>query len=182
MPSGRTHDSITLWSLPIVAGTTFGLTRNGNLTLLVSGGFLFSGLMFGPDLDIYSQQYKRWGWLRWIWLPYRKSLRHRSRLSHGLIVGTIGRILYLMLWMVLLGSLGILGVAIAQEFLGMDSNWQVSAQRHFSISSDWIGRSLSQYWMEWMALILGLELGAMSHSVSDWMGSAAKRWKKRRKR
>lgn len=182
MPSGRTHDSITLWTLPIVAGTTFGLTQSGNLTLLVSGGFLFSGLMFGPDLDIYSQQYKRWGWLRWIWLPYRKSMRHRSSLSHGFMVGTIGRILYLGLWIALLGSVGILGVAIAQELLGVNSSWQVMAHQQLSISTDWVGRSLKQYWMECIALVLGLELGAMSHSLSDWTGSAVKRWKKRRRR
>lgn len=72
MPSGRTHDSITLYALPIVAGVTFWQTGSSNVTLFVSGGFLFGGLMFSPDLDIYSIQYQRWGFLRWIWLPYQK--------------------------------------------------------------------------------------------------------------
>ena len=61
MPSGITHDRITLWTLPWIAGIGYGITHNGELTLILAGGFLFSGLMFGPDLDIHSIQYKRWG-------------------------------------------------------------------------------------------------------------------------
>lgn len=169
MPSGRTHDRITLWSLPVVAGLTFSQTQNGNITLLVCGGFLFGGLMFGPDLDIYSRQYQRWGWLRWIWLPYRKALRHRSFWSHGPIVGTTLRLLYLSVWV---GAVGLLGLAIAQ--------WQV--QLDWQATSRLVWRSLLQYSPELMALYLGLELGAMSHSLSDWLGSAYKRRKKPRKR
>ncbi len=52
MPSGRTHDRITMYALPFVAGFTLWQTRSSNATLLVAGGFLFGGLMFGPDLDI----------------------------------------------------------------------------------------------------------------------------------
>jgi uncharacterized metal-binding protein len=167
MPSGRTHDSITLWSLPFVAGLTFGQTQNSNLTLLVSGGFLFGGLMFGPDLDIYSCQYQRWGWLRWLWLPYQKSLRHRSWLSHGPLIGTAVRILYLSLWIVVLG---ILGVTIAKLFWGLQWSWDNFVKL--------ILRSLSQHYTECFALYIGLELGAMSHSLSDWTGSAYKRFKK----
>ena len=96
MPSGSTHDRITLWSLPWVVGLTLLLTRNGDLTLIVTVAFLFSGLMFGPDLDIYSVQFKRWGKLRWIWLPYQNLLRHRSIISHGLIIGTVVRVIYLL--------------------------------------------------------------------------------------
>src|SRR6476469_8723425 len=109
MPSGRTHDQITLWSLPLVAALTFGQTSSSNLTLLVSGSFLFGGLMFGPDLDIYSCQYQRWGWFKAIWLPYQKSLRHRSFLSHGPLIGTALRILYLAIWIAVLGMLELAG-------------------------------------------------------------------------
>ncbi len=35
MPSGKTHDRITLWSLPGIAGFTSILTRSGDLTLMV---------------------------------------------------------------------------------------------------------------------------------------------------
>jgi uncharacterized metal-binding protein len=168
MPSGRTHDRITLWGLPFVTGFTFGQTHSGNLTLLVSGGFLFSGLMFGPDLDLRSVQYKRWGCLRWLWIPYQKTMRHRSLLSHGPIIGTTVRVLYLASW------LGILGIALGMLTLlwGVGWSWQLLAQS--------ATRSLTQYSTEWFALYLGLELGAMSHAVSDWGGSAYKRAQKQR--
>ncbi|MBE9227085.1 metal-binding protein [Phormidium sp. LEGE 05292] len=166
MPSGRTHDRITLWILPVVAVLTFGQTQSGILTLLVSGGFLFGGLMFGPDLDIYSRQYQRWGFLRWIWIPYQKSLRHRSFLSHGPIIGTALRSLYLSLWIILLGGL----VIFIAELSGVETtDWKTSTKLALA--------SVSQHKAEGIALFLGLELGAMSHSLSDWGGSAVKRFK-----
>lgn len=165
MPSGRTHDRITLWGLPFVAGFTFGQTHSGDLTLIVSGAFLFSGLMFGPDLDINSIQYKRWGLLRWLWIPYQKTLRHRSLLSHGLIIGTTLRLLYLGTW---LGILSVFALGIAQLLWG--GEWR-------QLVVGVIERS-TEYTTEWIAVYLGLELGAMSHSLSDWSSSASKRFKK----
>ncbi|BAZ70335.1 MAG: metal-binding protein [Pelatocladus maniniholoensis HA4357-MV3] len=167
MPSGQTHDRITLWALPLVAGATFVQTKSGNLTLLVAGGFMFGGLMFGPDLDIYSRQYQRWGLLRWIWIPYQKSLRHRSFLSHGPIIGTTLRVIYLS------GVVGILVilVTVVAQMLG-NGDW--SRQ----ILSEIVKRSLLNHSLELLALLLGLELGAMSHSLSDWSNSAYKRVQK----
>ncbi|MFB2896969.1 metal-binding protein [Aerosakkonemataceae cyanobacterium BLCC-F50] len=171
MPSGRTHDRITLWILPVVAVLTFGLTQSGSLTLLVSGGFLFGGLMFGPDLDIYSRQFQRWGFLRWIWIPYQKSLRHRSFLSHGPIIGTALRSLYLSLWIIILGGLVIF---IADLFGVETSEWKTNTKLALS--------SVSEHKAEGIALFVGLELGAMSHSLSDWGGSAIKRFKSSKSR
>jgi len=168
MPSGQTHDRITLWGLPFVTGVTFEQTQSSKLTLLVAGAFLFSGLMFGPDLDLHSVQYKRWGLVRWIWIPYQKTLRHRSLLSHGPIIGTTLRILYLTTW---LGILGIFALGIAMvwgSFVGQ--NWQILIQS--------AARSLTHHSAEWLAIYFGLELGAMSHAVSDWGSSAYKRCKK----
>jgi uncharacterized metal-binding protein len=168
MPSGRTHDRITLWSLPLVAALTFGQTSSSNLTLLVSGSFLFGGLMFGPDLDIYSCQYQRWGWFKPIWLPYQKSLRHRSFLSHGPLIGTALRILYLAIWILVFG---VLGLVMAQKIGNLGWNWQDIV---FSY-----GRWIWEHHIEILAIYIGLELGAMSHYLSDWGGSAYKRLKKK---
>ncbi|AFY47045.1 uncharacterized metal-binding protein [Nostoc sp. PCC 7524] len=165
MPSGRTHDRITLWALPVVAGVTFWQTRSGNVTLLVAGGFMFGGLMFGPDLDIYSRQYQRWGVLRWIWLPYQKSLRHRSFLSHGPIIGTTLRVVYLSS---VLAIVAVMIWAVAEKLGNVSVSWQDVEET--------VGRSLFSYATEFLALFLGLELGAMSHSLSDWGGSAYKRF------
>ncbi|MBD6619665.1 metal-binding protein [Komarekiella sp. 'clone 1'] len=167
MPSGRTHDRITMYALPFVAGVTFWQTRSSNATLLVAGGFLFGGLMFGPDLDIYSVQFQRWGFLRWIWLPYQKSLRHRSFFSHGPIIGTTLRVLYLS---GLLAILAIVILAVAEKLWNIAFTWQ-----DLGVT---VGRSLTSYSTEYIALFLGFELGAMSHSLSDWGGSAYKRFQK----
>lgn len=182
MPSGRTHDSITLWGLPLVAAVTFERTRSASLTLLVSGGYLFSGLMFGPDLDTHSCQYKRWGLLRWIWLPYRRSMRHRSLLSHGPILGTVVRVLYLLGCLSMgLGAI-VLGSAIAHVALGEGEQWLAFTQQYSSQSLAWLGRSLLQHFPVWLALGIGLELGALSHTTSDWIGSFYKRQMKRYRR
>ena len=169
MPSGRTHDRITLWMLPFIVGLCYLITYNGELTLLFSGGFFFSGLMFGPDLDIYSIQFKRWGIFRYLWLPYQKLLHHRSFFSHGLIIGTMIRVIYLSLWLFVFG---IFIIAILQLIFGFDWNWQTFMFEQ----SDVI---FKKYQTETILLLLGLELGAMSHSFSDVLGSAIKKKKKR---
>ena len=161
MPSGRTHDRLIWWGLPLVISLAYAWTRQGGLTAITSVGYLFSGLMFGPDLDIHSIQYKRWGWFRWLWLPYRKLLRHRSYLSHGFLLGTLFRLLYVAAWGILILFISL---AIAR--------W-IQPQT----SPDWLtwGQSLTTFWhnygQESIALLVGLELGAMNHAVSDYLGS-----------
>lgn len=149
-----------------MVGGTYALTQNGNLTLLLSGSFLFAGLMFGPDLDLYSRQYQRWGFLRWIWIPYQKSLRHRSMLSHGPIIGTIVRSLYVLSWIVVLVSLLLL---VSQAAWDVTWDWQDIIQL--------VRPSFQHHYAELVAVFLGLELGAMSHYASDWGGSVYKRFK-----
>lgn len=164
MPSGRTHDRITLWTLPLIAGLSWGLTRQSGMTLWICAGFLLGGLMLGPDLDTVSLPYKRWGWLRWIWLPYRNNLRHRSPWSHSPIVGTTVRVVYLMLWLSLLSWVG---VAAINEVAQMGLSWE-------EVGGFW-GRLLRQYYRESIALFVGLELGAFSHYTADSLVSTYKR-------
>ncbi len=161
MPSGATHDRITWLSFPVVLGTTLLMTRNLGLGACVSGGFLFSGLMFGPDLDIHSIQFKRWGYLRWVWLPYQRKVRHRSWISHGPVIGTCIRVLYLASWLLLVVGAGV-GLAIALGWM----NWAdllllarnpTRTQQHLPAMG---------------ALFWGLELGALSHYASDSLSSA----------
>jgi uncharacterized metal-binding protein len=172
MPAGKTHDLITLWSLPCIVGFSYLLTRDGELTLMVAGAFLFSGLLFGPDLDIYSIQFKRWGKLRSIWLPYRSLFRHRSLFSHGFIIGTTLRLVYLLM---ILGAIAIFAVAVGQLIWGFNWNWQ-----HFTSKAvNWI---FKERFPQAIALFIGLELGSMSHSLADWIGSAVRKKRKRQKK
>ena len=169
MPSGITHDRITLWTLPWITLGTYILTSHGEVTLIMAGGFLFSGLMFGPDLDIYSLHYQRWGIFRGIWLPYRKIFRHRSIFSHGPILGTLVRVFYLLL---IVAFWAIFFVAIAQLFFGFEWNWQ-----KFVLQNLYLMRT--KYFTETLTLFLGLEFGAMSHYLPDLITTNYKRQQKR---
>ncbi len=165
MPSGRQHDRITWSSLPLVMGVSFFLTRSWDLVVITSVFFLFSALMFGPDLDIYSLQYKRWGPLRWLWEPYQRAMRHRSVLSHGFLVGTIVRLWYLLSFGIFCLLLVMLGYGIITK-----TNWDWSKIVQQSLSF-----IFKDHPKEIISSLIGLEVGAMSHSLSDWFGSAYKR-------
>lgn len=169
MSSGRTHDRITLWTLPLVVLVAFRITLNGWLTVVVCLGFLLGGWVLGPDLDIHSVQYKRWGWFRWIWLPYRGRVRHRSTWSHGPIIGTLVRVLYLSAWLTLGG---VLAITLLNQAGRTALSWgdMVRGLR-------W---GLQTYWPWWLALVVGLELGALSHYTADWLSSSLKRQRRRR--
>lgn len=55
------------------------------------------------------------------------------------------------------------------EYFGFVTDWRTVARLAAGLAIE--------YPTEWMALFIGLELGAMSHSLSDWGGSAYKRFK-----
>jgi uncharacterized metal-binding protein len=168
MPSGKNHDKITWLCLPVVSVTFLVSTRSLDLTLLASIGFIFSGLMFGPDLDIYSIQYQRWRFFKFIWLPYQKTFKHRSFFSHGFLIGTIIRIFYLSF---ILFILAFLFVAIAQLILNFSFHWQKSIINIYTIIKN-------EYWQQLLSLFIGLELGAMSHYMADNINSW---WKSKKK-
>lgn len=180
MPSGRTHDRITLWILPLVVGPTAWFTRSALLTVIIAVAYLIGGFMLGPDLDIRSVQYNRWGPIRWIWLPYQIALPHRSTFSHGPLIGTILRVIYLAVWIALFT------VVIT---LGMNAIWNAQLTGRTLIKT--FHTLFHDFLTEWIAILIGLELGAMSHYTSDIVGSflvksvfgrSSKRKKKSRKK
>ncbi|WP_008313158.1 metal-binding protein [Leptolyngbya sp. PCC 6406] len=170
MPSGRTHDRITWFCLPCVGVISFALTQHLGLATISAAGFLFGGLMFGPDLDVRSRQTNRWGHLGWIWRPYRGWLRHRSWLSHGPLAGTLGRLLYLGVWILIVT---LVGIEIANQSGQAAITW--------GDLGDALGHNLWKHRGVWLALVLGIETGAMSHSLSDWTVSWWKRTHRRAK-
>src|SRR5437868_1890322 len=97
MPSGRTHDLITIVTgaagAPALLNT--GLPDMGPTNAIVLlGTYLASGLLFSPDLDLHSAPYRRWRKLRWVWIPYQRLVPHRSWVSHSLLLGPVIRVLY----------------------------------------------------------------------------------------
>lgn len=96
MPNGKTHDIITAVSTPLVyLGSNNIFHHDQKINVIITVAFLFSSLMFNGDLDIDSRPYRRWSVLRFIWLPYRNIFEHRSIWTHGIIIGTIIRIIYI---------------------------------------------------------------------------------------
>jgi uncharacterized metal-binding protein len=94
MASGRSHDRATgLLALPF--GLLWWPLLGPPGTVVAAAAFLIGGLWLSPDLDTRSKATRRWGPLRLLWWPYRRSLPHRSLLSHSPVLGTAGRLLYL---------------------------------------------------------------------------------------
>ncbi|MDT4896139.1 MAG: hypothetical protein QOH25_1216 [Acidobacteriota bacterium] len=162
MPSGRTHDAITI----ILAAPTFvaawGLTGNSVLALLATGAMLFGGFMFGPDLDIQSRQYARWGVFRFLWLPYRMLFRHRSRWSHGIIFGTLIRVLYFTMVLALIVLAGVYLRAILAN--GPTPTFEEIVQAWRAIETS-VRQNTGEH-AAWAGLA-GLWWGAASHTLTD---------------
>jgi len=95
MPSGKTHDISSIALLPILLIGLYYLKLETLPIILIIIGYLFSSFMFNGDLDINSRPYNRWLWLRIIWLPYQGFFSHRSIWTHGIIIGTVVRLLYI---------------------------------------------------------------------------------------
>ena len=112
MASGKNHDLSTFFCSPLVFVGTLTATEDMVLSIGVTGTFLFGGLFLSPDLDCPSRPYHRWTILKFIWVPYQM-IPHRNFLSHGLIIGSLGRILYLGGWVFLIN-------ALVKHFSGID--------------------------------------------------------------
>lgn len=162
MPSGTSHDAITiLLSAPVAVGA-YAITRDLPTAVVAAIAFIFAGVMFGPDLDTKSKQYSRWGPLRLLWIPYRTVFRHRSRWSHGLIFGTLFRVVYF------LGAVTVITFAAYAAYSYIASGL-VPSSTTFVRGWEWIGSAAgSGSAMEvLLTVLLGMWLGAASHTLTD---------------
>ncbi|GAB4341698.1 MAG: hypothetical protein Fur0042_03360 [Cyanophyceae cyanobacterium] len=173
MPSGRTHDRITGLCAPVVVAGSLALWQRADVTLAATLAFVAAGLMFGPDLDIYSNQVKRWGPLQIIWRPYQRMIPHRSVWSHGVLLGTAVRLLYLLPWL--------LALALALGAIATGLEWMAGhpSPRLGRDGAAWAIAAVQWLWWErqpWIwSVLLGLELGAASHYIPDHLSTALKR-------
>lgn len=171
MPSGKTHDRITwLATVPAALGCHAYLGA-WEPALAVAGGVLFGGLMFGPDLDVKSVQYYRWGPLRWIWWPYQRMFRHRSAWTHGLAWGLIVRLVYLGL---VSGALAAIGFALVHTYVA-PLTWTLEAQS-LLVPPDQPSARLV------VAGLVGTWFGGALHTWADVSVSALQRWLQPRRR
>lgn len=112
MPSGKTHDLLTVLLIPPTFFVAWIVASSPALALVLTFFTLFGGFMFGPDLDTHSRQYTRWGVFRFLWFPYKVVFSHRSRWSHGILFGTLIRVLYFTGVVALLTALAVYGRAL----------------------------------------------------------------------
>ena len=161
MASGREHDRAT-WLLALPFGLLWWPALGPTGLACAAAAFLLGGLWLSPDLDIRSNPTRRWGPLRWLWWPYRRLLVHRSLLSHGPLIGSAGRLLYL-------AGLILAGGALLAP-LGGPSPAQLLA-------------AAGTLWRERQALVLvglaGVEASAWLHLIQD--GDPIPRWRRRRR-
>ncbi len=97
MASGQQHDLATLLCC-FPFGIGLSLLTDWRCGLIGALSFALGGLWLSPDLDTQSRALQRWGFLKWIWWPYRKVIPHRSIFSHGPIIGTIVKLIYLFIY------------------------------------------------------------------------------------
>ena len=169
MPSGKTHDAITiLLAIPTFA-VTYLVTRSVSASAIIFMAFIFGGMMFGPDLDTVSRQYSRWFIFRFLWFPYRHFFAHRSRFSHGLIFGALIRVVYF------LGAVTLAAFAAAYAYASYSGG---KLPGFNEIATVWqpVGNFVRATFGEHFLLIafLGLWLGAASHTFTDLAGSFIK--------
>jgi len=173
MPSGRTHDIVTYALIPPTFLAAQWYWGDSLVSSVATAAMVFAGLMFGPDLDLYSNQYKRWGLLRFIWHPYMRALSHRSRFSHGLLFSTPIRVLYFLVMVALISTVALY---LRQRYLfGAQTTWGAEFV-HVSnnLVSLWKGTDKDYF----KAGFIGLWVGAAAHTVTDIIGSMTKMiWK-----
>ncbi len=134
-------------------------------TCVLVGAYMVSGLLFSPDLDTHSASYRRWGPIRWLWIPYQRMVPHRSWISHAIVIGPVLRILYLagISALLSLAAFGLLNLLVPIDPSGM----------LFGVASAvwlWAGRHphVVAYAM------LGFVLGGATHTLADMLFSAIK--------
>ena len=169
MPSGRTHDAITILLAVPAFAAAFAATKSVTAAAVVAAAFMFGGVMFGPDLDTVSRQYSRWGIFRGIWFPYRSFFKHRSRFSHGLVFGALFRTIYFMGILTLVVYLGVfayawIGGGRPESLFNIARVWQPFGER--------TRRGLGDNFL--LLTFIGLWLGAASHTFTDMAGSFVK--------
>ncbi len=169
MPSGKTHDVITILLAVPAFAAAFAATKSLSMSAVMAAAFLFGGLMFGPDLDTVSRQYSRWRIFRFIWLPYRKFFKHRSRFSHGLLFGAFGRVVYFMGVVTLI-------VVFAAYFYSAYSGGKLpnlfDFARVWEPVGEWTRLHLGEQFF--LTAFAGLWFGAASHTFTDMAGSFIK--------
>ena len=94
--------------------------------------------MFNGDLDTVSKPYNRWWLFKMIWIPYQLMFTHRSIWTHGIIIGTVIRLIYICI------------IPLFIIYLHHDLNIIFTLNKEILIP-----------------ILIGLELGSAIHTIAD---------------
>lgn len=149
MASGRAHDRAT-WLLALPYGALWWPWQGLSGVAVAGVSFLIGGLLLSPDLDTRSNASRRWGVLTLLWWPYRRLLSHRSLVSHAPVLGSAGRLSYLLVLLLGLCLLGRPLGAPSPERLLAALQWLWSEQRSLLITA-----------------LVGVEASSWLHLIQD---------------
>ena len=164
MASGKTHEKLNiLFFIGLVylglAGILFSVYGwMGIVHALILGyGYWIGTYYMNPDLDIKSRPYRRWKWLRFIWIPYQK-LGHRSIWTHGIIIGDIIRYVYFigLVLLVYWGLALMLGTNITPKI-------------------DWTKGFVLEHKLYFMMFFAGNCLSSLAHIIADHSSTGLKK-------
>ncbi len=96
MPDYNTHRVFNYLAFLVISVLLFKLQAvitDMKLFLALGIGFYIGTDFITPDLDIESTAIKRWGRLKFIWLPYKWLFKH-GQSSHNILYGAIVRVMY----------------------------------------------------------------------------------------
>lgn len=166
MPDGKTHDMLTVVTAVVGVPIMLAITPDRGLggALIWSSAHVISGMAFSPDLDLASEPYRRWGPLRFIWLPYRNFIHHRSWVSHSLVIGPLLRIAYFLL---MISGVIWLMLTLLNGIVPVDSRYWMHAFWNALVTM-WV----YQRPVIWL-ILAGFITGSAVHSIADWTISGA---------
>ena len=141
--------------------------------LSFAGGFAFASIFLSPDLDLfYSTASKNWSFLRILWWPYSKLMKHRG-LSHSLLLATISKLLYMSLMVIslYLASIMLILYIGEEDLLSSGIHLWKDGRKFLMISF-----SLAQeYWTFLRYVLLGMWVADIAHIlIGDRITSALK--------
>ncbi len=103
--TGREHYIAGIATSILVGMASYMSHGNKSIAYLISAAGIISTTFLDPDLDmaenaLINRKYtpgvvKRWGFLKFIWLPYGYVFRHRSVFTHFPFLSDLIRLLYL---------------------------------------------------------------------------------------
>ncbi|HEY9687205.1 MAG TPA: metal-binding protein [Coleofasciculaceae cyanobacterium] len=171
MASGKTHEWVTVGFLPpVLMACRWGLHLDWPAVAMITVGTWVGGFLLSPDLDTRSRPFYRWGVFRFIWWPYQWVAKHRSGLSHGVILAPWLRLLYLSA--VLIAIYTGLYLYLAQA-AGLSADLHTPRQTILTF--------LKTHLHDFLLLGAGIWLGSLIHIILDRLSDIFGGWVPRKR-